>query len=119
MNVMLFCVWSLIVDKTLNSFHFIGMAGYNPITVQKFDVFDELADVLETMLVGVNSVLTELLDFYDSCIAEQLSDTVNLQPFRDLIQRLGKSIKALYRLRSVSFTYIWFLPCYHDPMRYM
>ena len=89
---MLFCVWSLIVDKTLNSFHFIGMAGFNPITVQQFDVFDELADVLETKLVGVNSVLTELRDFYEACIAEQLTDNVNLQPFRDLFQRLGKSI---------------------------
>ena len=103
MNIMLFCVWSLIVDKT-HSFHFIGMAGYGPLTVQQFDVFDELADVLETKVVGVNSVLAELRDFYDSCIAEQLSDDVNIQPFRDLFQRLGKSIKALYKLRSVSFT---------------
>ena len=95
------------------------MAGYNPLTVQQFDVFDELADVLETKLVGVNSVLAEMLDFYEACIAEQLSDNVNLQPFRDLFQRLGKSIKALCKLRSVSFTYIWFLPFYHDPMRYM
>ena len=82
------------------------MAGYSPLIVQQFDVFDELADVLETQLVSGNSVLTELQDFYDACIVDKLSDDVNLQPFRDLFQRLGKSIKALYKLRSVSFTYM-------------
>ena len=68
-----------------------GMAGYNTLRVQQYEVYDELADVLETDFAGGNQVLTELQDFYDSCITAYVSDDeLDLQTIRDLYQRLGQ-----------------------------
>ena len=67
------------------------MAGYNTLTVQQFEVYDELANVLETDFAGGNQVLTELQDFYDSCITTHMSDEeLELRPIRDFYQRLGQ-----------------------------
>ena len=69
------------------------MAGYSTLKVQQFDVWEELADVLETAFTGENQILIELQDFYESCIAEQLSDEdLDLQPFINLYQKLGQLI---------------------------
>ena len=66
------------------------MAGYNTLTVQQHEVYDELADVLETDFAGGNQVLAELQDFYDSCITTHMSDEqLELQPIRDFYQHLG------------------------------
>ena len=67
------------------------MAGYDTLTVQQFEVYDELANVLETNFTGGNHVLTELQDFYDSCITAYVSDDeVDIQTIRDLYQHLGQ-----------------------------
>ena len=67
------------------------MAGYDTLTVQQHEVYDELADVLETDFAGGNQVLTEMQDFYDSCITARISDDkLDLQTIRDFYQRLGQ-----------------------------
>ena len=73
------------------------MAGYDTLTVQQFEVYDELADVLETDFTGGNQVLTELQDFYDSCITAYVSDDeVDIQTIRDLYQHLGQFSLVVY-----------------------
>ena len=68
------------------------MAGYDVLKVQQYDVYDRLADVLETQFnTAGNQILTELQDFYDSCIVAQTSDNqLDVQPFRKLYQELGQ-----------------------------
>ena len=68
------------------------MAGYGTLTVQQFDVYDDLADILETDFTEGNKILTEMQDFYHSCIvAEQMNQTAAIiLPVRKFFQGLGQ-----------------------------
>jgi predicted metalloendopeptidase len=68
-----------------------GMAGYDTLTVQQFDVYDDLADILETDFTEGNKILTEMQDFYRSCIvAAQMNQTeAIILPTRQFYQELG------------------------------
>jgi endothelin-converting enzyme len=67
------------------------MAGYDALTVQQYDVYDDLADILETDFTEGNKILTEMQDFYRSCIvAAQMNQTeAIILPTRQFYQELG------------------------------
>ena len=68
------------------------MAGYGALTVQQYDVYDDLADILETSFTGGNRILSEMQDFYRSCIvAAQMNQTdAIILPVRKFYQNLGQ-----------------------------
>ena len=65
--------------------------GTGALRQQQFAVYSDLAEVLETDFTGGNSVLTELSDFYDSCIAAQLMTE------EEFISKLIPVIRQVYQ----------------------
>ena len=65
--------------------------GTSVIQEQQYAVYSDLAGVLETDFAGDNKVLTELSDFYDSCIAAKLmSDD-------EFVEKLIPAVRKLYQ----------------------
>ena len=69
------------------------MAGYNALILQQFDVYNELADILESNFADGNDIFLEMQDFYDSCIAAQeVNITASLIPaIRNFYEDLGQT----------------------------
>ena len=68
--------------------------GTGALEQQQYAVYSDLAMVLETDFAGGNKILTELSDFYTSCIAAQLMDDsefidILIPIMRKLYQDLG------------------------------
>ena len=80
------------VDCCIITIYTAGMAGYDTLIVQQYDVYNDLADILETDFTEGNEILTEMQDFYRSCIvAEQMNQTVAIiLPVRKFFQGLGQ-----------------------------
>ena len=87
---MVLCI--LPVFGLLYNNHTAGMAGYGTLAVQQYDVYDDLAEILETDFTGGNKILTEMQDFYHSCIvAEQMNQTeAIILPVRKFFEGLGQ-----------------------------
>lgn len=67
-----------------------GSARFTTLRLQQDQVYEDLADVIETDFAGENGVLMELKDLYDSCILAQVSDDFDLGPVLELYKELGK-----------------------------
>ena len=69
------------------------MAGYNTLILQQFDVYNELADILESNFSDGNDIFLEMQDLYDSCIAAQeVNITASLIPaIRNFYEDLGQT----------------------------
>ena len=68
------------------------MAGYSALRVQQLDVYDDLADILDTSFTDGNEIFTEMQKFYNSCIVfgeMNLTDALIL-PVRKFFQDLGQ-----------------------------
>ena len=71
-------------------------------------MYSDLAEVLDTDFAGGNKVLTELSDFYASCIASQLMNET------EFVDNLLPVIRKLYQDLG---TFSYWLICGHLPQR--
>ena len=103
------------LDSCIN--YTAGMAGYDALTIQQFDVYDDLADILETDFTGGNKILAEMQDFYRSCIfAAQMNQTeAIILPTRQFYQELGQSTPHAPPPHTHTCTHTCTCVCMHVP----
>ena len=69
----------------------IGLYGTGALEGQQYAVYSDLAEVLETDFTGGNKVLTQLSNFYDSCITAQMMNET------EFVDRLVPIIRKFYQ----------------------